>query len=201
MDHRIDKYIHITEQLGSCPSNIPVSKFSGLTIDNFIEYTVENYIQPGSQMHKGIIGCWMSHKNLIKKYLNNSSLDGWTLILEDDIIINPYFWIYIQGLEPIPDSDIIFFDTCYYPIDNQYIIDKTFKIYKIYTTSPIFIGTHCYAIKNSSLNKVYNILHGVTTYKDIDGYYFDNNDIIKYNYQSGFIKINDSFTSDRLTPL
>ena len=201
MDHRIDKYIHIIEQLGSCPPNIPVSKFSGLIIDNFVDYNIANYIQPGSQMHKGVIGCWMSHKNLIKKYSDSTHTDGWTLILEDDIIINPYFWIYLHGLEPLQDADIIFFDTCHHPIDNQYIIDQNLKIYNIYTSFPIFVGTHCYAIKNSSLNKVYNILDGVVTYKDIDGYYFDNNHIIKYNYQSGLIKINHNFISDRLTPL
>lgn len=204
IDYRTDKYMHMLEQLGSCPLHIPTSKFSGLIINDFKDYQVHSYINYGSQMHKGIIGCWMSHKNLIKKYIDRYkefNNDEWTLILEDDIIINPYFWIYLQSVDPLPDADIIFFDSCKIEIPDQHIIDKNLKIYSIYTSFPAFIGTHCYAIRNSSLNKVYNILDGVTIIKDIDGYYFDNNEIIKYNYQSELIRINYNFQSDRLTAL
>lgn len=204
IDYRTDKYLHMLEQLGSCPTTIPISKFSGLIINNFLEYKIHSYINVGSQMHKGIMGCWMSHKNLIKQRIDRGTEtinNGWTLILEDDIIINPYFWIYLQSLDPIPDADIIFFDSCNIQIEDQYIINKQLNIYNIYTSFPIFVGTHCYAIKNSSLNKVYNILNGVEIFKDIDGYYFGNENIIKYNYQSGLISINYKFQSDRLTSL
>lgn len=193
------------EQLGSCPTSIPVTKFNGLIIDDFNNYNIHSYIHRGSQMHKGIIGCWMSHKNLIKQRIESldSFLDSeWTLILEDDVIINPYFWIYLQNIQPITGTDIIFFNTYKgQNIEDQYIVDKNLQIYTIYGSFPNFVGTHCYAIRHSSLNKVYNILDGVTIYKDIDGYYFDNINIIKYNYQNEFIKINYNFQSDRLTQL
>jgi GR25 family glycosyltransferase involved in LPS biosynthesis len=201
MDHRIDKKVNMLIQLNKCPLYIPIFRFSGLNIDNYTDYPVHNYIQTGSQMHKGVIGCWFAHKNLIKNFLDDYNNEGWTLILEDDVIIDPSFWPYLESLCPIDDSDMIFFDTCNVLIDEKFIIDKTLNIYNIYTSFPVFVGTHCYAIRNSSLNKVYNILDGVTTFKDIDGYYFGNNEIIKYNYQSGLIKINYKFQSDRLTPL
>lgn len=204
LDHRTDKLLHISEQLASCPINIPISRISGLIVQNFAEYKVHDYINVGSQIHKGIIGCWMSHKRLIKQELDknlNYDDDGWTLVFEDDVVINPWFWMYLEALCPIADTDMIFFDTCKVDIENKYVINEEFNIQEIYTSFPVFVGTHCYAIKNSSLNKVYNILDGVTIFKDIDGYYFGNNDIKKYNYQSKLIKINYKFQSDRLTAL
>ena len=203
LNHRTDKFLHISEQLASCPTNIPISRISGLMVENFAEYKVHDYINVGSQIHKGIIGCWMAHKQLIKqeidKNLNYDNDDGWTLVFEDDVVINPWFWTYLEMLSPIVDTDMIFFDSCMVDIEDKYVINEEFNIQEIYTSFPVFVGTHCYAIKNSSLNKVYNILDGVTIFKDIDGYYFGNNDIKKYNYQSKLIKINYKFHSDRLT--
>lgn len=201
MDHRIDKNEFIINQLQSCPSNIQISRFSGLNIQNFFTYNVHNYIMPGSQMHKGIMGCWMSHKNCIKNYIEQLNNGEWVLILEDDIFIDSNFWGTIIIFDPPQDSDMIFFDSIKDSIDAQYIVDSECNVSKIYTSWPFFAGTHCYAIKNSSLNKIYNILDGVTIFKDIDGFLFDNNNIIKYNYDTGLIKINYNFQSDRLTPL
>ena len=205
MDHRQDKDNHMINQLASCPNNIKLSRFSGLNITDYLQYDVHNYINPGSQMHKGIIGCWMSHKSVIKKYIdsyNNFSNEEWTLILEDDIIIDPSFWAYLEPLKPPEDADMIFFDSGRNDLlKDEYLIDSNFKLYKIYSSFPDFVGTHCYAIRNSCLNKLYNILDGVVKYKDIDGYYFFHKNLVTYNYQSGLIKINYKFQSDRLTPL
>lgn len=201
MDHRTDKNTFILNQLSSCPPYIKIQRFSGVRVPDFLSYKVHSYIHVGSPTHMGIIGCWMAHKNVIKYFADNQYLledDEWVLILEDDIYINSYFWSYLSRIQPIQNADIIFFDTIKNPIDPKYIIDHELKISHIYTTWPIFVGTHCYAISKKSLNKVYNILDNVTIYKDIDGYIFGNHDIIKYNYQSGFIYLNGSLISDRL---
>jgi len=201
MDHRLDKRNFINDQLISCPSFIPIYRFIGLNIADYAIYSVHNYINPGSQMHKGIIGCWMSHKNAIQNLLTNDIIDVWYLVLEDDIFIDPNFWNHLLNFEPPDDADMIFFDSSKQQPSSEYIIDTECSLSKIYTSWPIFAGTHCYTIKSSSLNKVYNILDGVTTFKDIDGYLFDNSNIIKYNYNTELIRINYNFQSDRLTPL
>lgn len=204
MDYRLDKNEFILEQLASCPSYIKVKKFSGIIASDFLSYNMHSYVNIGSPTHKGIIGCWMAHKNVIKYFADNQYLledDEWLLILEDDIFIDTNFWNYISNIQPIHDADMIFFDTIKSPIDPKYIIDHELQISHIYTTWPIFVGTHCYAINKKSLNKVYNILDGVTIYKDIDGYIFGNNNIIKYNYQSGLITLNSKLFSDRLHAL
>lgn len=200
MDHRTDKNAFILKQLSSCPPYIKIQKFSGIRVPNFLEYSVHSYIHVGSPTHMGVIGCWMAHQSVINSFMNDPSIpeDEWILILEDDIFINHKFWHYLSIIQPIKDTDIIFFDTIKKPIDPQYIINHELKISHIYTTWPFFVGTHCYAISKKSLNKVYNILSNVTVYKDIDGYIFGNSDIIKYNYQSGLISLNGKLTSDRL---
>jgi GR25 family glycosyltransferase involved in LPS biosynthesis len=88
MDHRIDKKVNMLIQLNKCPLYIPIFRFSGLNIDDYIQYPVHDYIKHGSQMHKGVIGCWLAHKNLIKNFLDDYNNEGWTLILEDDVIID-----------------------------------------------------------------------------------------------------------------
>lgn len=205
MDHRHDKNNHMLEQLFFCPKEIPINRFSGLSIESFLNYDVHDYIKAGSQFHKGVIGCWMSHKQIIKQHIEkyeNLLADEWTLILEDDVIISPEFWTYVQSLNPPDNADMVFFNSGNDELlQDKYLIDEKTRLYKIYSSFPDFVGTHCYAIRNSILTKLYSILDGVTRYKDIDGYYFYHKNLITYNYQTKLIRINHNFKSDRLNPI
>jgi GR25 family glycosyltransferase involved in LPS biosynthesis len=198
MDHRVDKNDAITKELKTCPE-IPITRFSGHYATNFCDYQVENYITHGSHRHRGVIGCWIAHQKLLESYKDNIN-DDWLLVFEDDAKIFSAFWIFSSIIQPPEDTEILFFDTykSKNPIDPKHIIDNNYKIYNIYGSWPNFVGTHCYAIKYSAINKVYNILNSVKVYKDIDGYIFNNPNIIKYNCQSQLIKTNNNLSSDRL---
>lgn len=200
LDHRTDKQIHINNQLINCPYNI--HRIPGIICDNFMDYAVHNYIVFGSQGHKGIIGCWLAHKQSLEYLLKLESNSEYSLILEDDVVIDRGFWSYIQGLNPPQNSDLVFFDAGRNNhLDKNRCLDHDLNLYLTYSSYPIFSGTYCYCVKNSSIPKIVNILNNVKIYKDIDGFYFYHSGIISYNYQSGLIRFNGKLKSDRLTSI
>ena len=197
LDHRTDKNHHINNQLINCPYNI--HRIPGVVCENFMDYAVHNYIVVGSQGHKGVIGCWLAHQKTLEHLLNVASDSEYSLILEDDVIIRPNFWLYLDILNFPPDADLIFFDSGKdHSLDKNRCLDHNLNLYITYTSHPVFVGTHCYCIKNSSISKILNILYNTKIYKDIDGFYFNHSNIISYNYQNGLVKINHNLRSDRL---
>jgi len=210
LDFRVDKLNHILMQLKDI--NIPYFKTSGIISDDyeqykFREYTVKHLSLEGNKKkYKGILGCFLAHKKAVSNLINfaaeNLDLesDNYSLILEDDVIIDSDFWNFVFELPDLKDADMIFFDSgrekelTNFPM---YCSDPV--CYKnFYKSNPKFIGAHCYAIKNKKLQKILQYLEDVKEYKDPDGYYFDNKQFTVYCFQTGKVKINRKLSSDRL---
>ena len=199
MDHRIDKYAHLMESLRYCPIN--GFKTSGVIAHNFKDYPALDYVTKNQQKYQGVIGCFLAHTNALENLLSaQNNPNEYSMVLEDDIIIDPMFWVFLEELPDIKDADIIFFDSG----DNRHL--KDFPKYctnpvcyrKFHKSWPQFVGTHCYAIRNSNLPKIIAFLKETKAYKDLDGHYFGHRDFTNYCFQTGLTRINHRFRSDRL---
>lgn len=199
MEHRIDKYAHLMESLQHCP--YPTFKTSGVIAEDYLKYNVPPHVSKNQQKYQGVIGCFLAHINALEALLSAKNKDSeYSMIIEDDIIIDPKFWPFIDSLPDIKDADIIFFDSG----DNRHL--KEFPKYcedpvcyrKFHKSWPHFVGTHCYVIRNSNLNTVISFLKNRNTYKDIDGVYFGYKQFTNYCFQTGLTRINHQLQSDRL---
>jgi len=199
MEHRVDKYQHLIESLKYCP--LPIFHTPGVIAHDFEKYPAFDYVTKNRQKYQGVIGCFLAHKNALKNLLSaQNNPNEYSMVLEDDIIIDMPFWPFVQELPDIKDADIIFFDSG----DNRHLTE--FPKYctdpvcyrRFYKSWPQFVGTHCYAIRNSNLPKIIDFLENTTKYKDLDGHYFGHRAFTNYCFQTGLTRINHGFRSDRL---
>ncbi len=112
----------------------------------------------------GEIGCYMSHMNLLKK-IANSEYDGWTIIFEDDLILNETFKDelnkILKNVEHNNEIDIVYLGSL-----NQESCDK--GIYKenlCYIDNPW--GTHAYMVNKRSSQKIYDLIQYIDREIDI----------------------------------
>ncbi len=169
----IERSNNVDEQkskLGNIPLNIfDAIDGSKLDLDKLKnDEGVNKWIIEDTPKRKGQIGCYLSHRAVIKNILNDNYND-YTLILEDDFVIEcenleEEINKIINKLEKIGknDYDIIFLGLLlehnkYKIIDNIYIPTKNLPVW----------GLQGYLIKNSSANKIYNMIKNITT--SIDG--------------------------------
>ena len=199
MPHRIDKYQHLMKSLEHCP--YPTFHTPGIIAHDFEKYPAFDYVTKNKQKYQGVIGCFLAHISALENLLSaQTNFNNYSMIIEDDIIIKPQFWSFVDSLPDIKDADIIFFDSG----DNRHL--KEFPKYcenpvcyrKFHKSWPQFVGTHCYAIRNSNLSKIIKFLKNTTKYKDLDGQYFGHRFFTNYCFQTGLTRINHKFKSDRL---
>ena len=89
-----DRLSYITSQLNDI--SIPSERFSAVDGSKLNkEQLIENGILHTDKMMIGAVGCSLSHINLWKKI--NRSKDKYSLVLEDDIIIDPKFEEKVNG--------------------------------------------------------------------------------------------------------
>jgi len=111
----------------------------------------------------GQIGCYLSHLNIYKK-IKNDNKSGYTVIFEDDFLINtPDFKNEIKKSINILKNKNIDFDFIFLGnlrnnhginiMDNLYYLDKNTNLY----------GTHGYLINNSKIDKIINNLSRIYT--------------------------------------
>lgn len=111
--------------------------------------------------HYSVIGCWLSHKNIIEKIQHQK--EEYAVIFEDDIILLPNFHEKMcKVMELVEQYEKKYGD---FDIANLYISDPTLKKMFKDTTVPEFMktpegywGTVCYIVKKSTVKKVLNIL-------------------------------------------
>jgi len=124
----------------------------------------------------GEIGCYMSHMNLLKK-ISESEYDGWTIIFEDDLVLESNFKEelnkILKNLENNDNFDIIYLGNNY-----QHDCDKgVFKDNLCYPNTPY--GTQAYMVNKRSAKKIYDLLKII-----------DNPIDVKYDYLMKENKIN-----------
>jgi GR25 family glycosyltransferase involved in LPS biosynthesis len=194
LDHRNDRLHNIEKQLFSCP--FPTFKSPGFLIENYADFDKSDYSK--EKEHKGIIGCFFSHKNAIKNLISkNLDQEEYSLILEDDVVIYPKFWNILKNIETYVDNaDIIFFDTAvknspygaFEIVNSNYPVAYNVDHFNFNINDKKILchyGTHCYAIQNKKLNKIYELLNSVKVYDDIDMFYLSHRNLIKFCLDTG----------------
>lgn len=174
LKHRIDKNKYMTDQM----DKLMVSKFQffdgiKITKDKLNNY---NFIKPEKFLNNLNInyvlnssGCKISHYQLINKLKDN---DKYTIILEDDVVLEFNFRDYIlTSLKQLIDNDIDF-DILYLGcnLDNKndahLISSNVLKIKNAKTTT-------AYIINNRNKNKILNAIDN--SFNEIDNCYSESN--------------------------
>lgn len=197
LDKRKEKYLHINSHIES--SKVRSFKTSGIICEDYLSYPIIEQIAKNHKRYKGTIGCFLAHKQAILNLIScvdKTHCNDYCLIIEDDIIIKPIFWDFVKALRIEQEHDIIFFDSGR-KLDLSKCIDSKQKIWEIYEDYPRFCGAFCYAIPNTKLQYVYDVLHNITIYQDVDRFLLANSDVKKLCCQSGFVKVNHKYGSDR----
>ncbi len=103
------------------------------------------------------VGCYASHRGLMKKIIDENKKNGYTLIFEDDFFIEPKNLkdeVYkILDKVPNKDFDILYLGTNSHNhgvkiVDNLYNYDKNTNLY----------GIHGYLINNKNMEKLYELI-------------------------------------------
>jgi len=140
-----------------------------LDIDNLKNNNIlanQNILSENYNHKMGEIGCYLSHLNIYKKIKENNK-KGYTIIFEDDFLINSDNFIneVKKGID-ILNSKNIDFDFLFLGnlndnhgeniADNLYYIDKNVNLF----------GTHGYIINNKNIDKIFDNLNKIV--KPID---------------------------------
>jgi GR25 family glycosyltransferase involved in LPS biosynthesis len=139
----------------------------------------------------GTVGCFLSHRELLRHIVTLNSPELGTLILEDDVKIRPDLFIKLASVErELPkDWDILFLDKGGLKKSETPISDNLVKIRKSLDGDTNW-GTHCYIVKNSSIKrKILPILEHMID--GIDRQYNVHADKINQYIAYGIIPLNE----------
>lgn len=132
--------------------------------NDLIESEKRGYRIKHHQMTRGSVGCYLSHMNAYKQFLDSGKEYG--LIFEDDVYLKKSDYIHSikTTLKEIPKNwDIVLLGcVCY-------VCHK----YKSYYDTKKFILLHSYLINRESAQKIYDILDGIKINKQIDSEFSD----------------------------
>lgn len=162
-----------------------------------------------------VLGCYQSHQKAIDSLLKISkkSIDGYCLIVEDDLYIHENFWLVIEQLTDYTDeADVLLFDSCnnlVAPCGSHDMVSDHYPItYKIHPQNimfyphghdkprMMFFGTHCVAIHNSKLKIIQDKLNRYNDIIDIDIFYMLHPEITTYAIQTNLIFQDRFFSTD-----
>ncbi len=170
--------INLFEAINGSQLDIPKLQKEGLVKKPWSTHRYNNAkTDEGKQkVLNGEIGCYMSHMNLLKK-ISESEYDGWTIIFEDDLVLDSNFKEELNKiLENLKDNENI--DIIYLGNLNQDNCEN--GIYKdnlCYPVNPY--GTQSYMVNKRSSKKIYDLIQFID--REID---------IKYRDLMGEKKIN-----------
>lgn len=161
--------------------DIPQLQKDGMIQSNWNthRYRSANTKKGKKHVMSGEIGCYMSHLNLLKD-IYESDFDGWTVIFEDDLLINKDFKTEINKILQNIDENI---DFIYIGSLNQDNCNRgVFKDNLCYIDNPW--GTHAYMVNKRSAKKIYKLIKFID--REIDIKY---RDLIHENKINGLIVI------------
>ena len=157
--HLIDKYHFFN---GVKINKSQINDFDFIKSEKFLNNLNINYVLNSA-------GCKISHYNLIKSLKDNNK---YTLILEDDAVLEKNFYFYIiHSIKYISDFDILYLGCNLNNKEDAYLVsDNILKVLKPKTTT-------AYLIKNSNKNNILKTIENSTN--EIDNCYSDS-DLNKY---------------------
>ena len=124
------------------------------------------YTKRHIENNQGKIGCWLSHKRLLRHLLTLGCLDSQVhLILEDDVCLDDlYRWKDIYPTIP-SDWDIVYAGIKE-PILTNPVCDQIYRAVSAYPSKKNF-GTHAYFVKHSSIPSLLKHLEFMTHEIDV----------------------------------
>lgn len=139
-------------------------------------YNSANTDEGKQKVINGEIGCYMSHMNLLKK-ISESEYDGWTIVFEDDLVLDLNFKEelnkILENLKEDENIDIIFLGS----LNQENCDNGVYKDNLCYPVNPY--GTQSYMVNKRSAKKIYDLIQFID--REID---------IKYRDLMGEKKIN-----------
>jgi GR25 family glycosyltransferase involved in LPS biosynthesis len=162
MDKSVDRLNDISEQAKK--AGLKLTRFPGVAVDDSV-MKVNNgeklqeegigyiiYVDPsGKFANKGKIGCFLSHRNLLKKISEDPSVKSEiSIILEDDAIIPENILQKLNDLHKVLPSD---WDMCFigkWQLDTVRVTDTLHKITNRFNPDKNW-GTWAYIVKNASI--------------------------------------------------
>ena len=134
-----------------------------------------------TKIMNGEIGCYMSHLNLLKK-ISESDYDGYTIIFEDDLLLDSNFKTelnkILKNLDENGTIDIIYLGS----LNQEKCTKGIYKDNLCYLDNPW--GTHAYMVNKRSAKKIYDLIQYID--REIDIKY---KDLIIENKISGLIVV------------
>ncbi len=132
---------------------------------NTNRYNNAKTIEGKKKVINGEIGCYMSHMNLLKK-IASSEYDGWTIIFEDDLVLNNNFKNELKNILENINNQNENIDMIYLGSLNQNHCNKgVYKDNLCYIDNPW--GTHAYMVNKRSAQKIYNLIQFIDREIDI----------------------------------
>ncbi len=116
-------------------------------------YNKEPDKEKKKKVRNGEIGCYMSHLHLLDE-ISKDNFDGWTVIFEDDLLLNSNFKSELQKIIDTinPDFDIIY-------LGNTHQHDCNKGVYKNNLCYPdVPYGTQAYMVNKRSSKKIHELL-------------------------------------------
>lgn len=155
--------IQLFEAVNGSKLNIDDLKKQGKVIYNWNTHRYNTAPNPEAKQKilNGEIGCYMSHMNLLKK-IYESEYDGWTIIFEDDLLLDKNFKEELNKILQNLNEDI---DIIYLGSLNQ--DDCKNGVYKDTLCYPVEPwGTQAYMVNKRSAKKIHELIQFID--KEID---------------------------------
>jgi GR25 family glycosyltransferase involved in LPS biosynthesis len=207
LDCRLDKKDFILEQLKN--SKAKIQRISGVIINqdeiqsiNFVKHLLKE--KTSTKELCGIVGVNIAHINALKSILSLNTKENFSLIIEDDVIIDNSFWFYLDSINPYSDTDIVLFDI----LKTQQVrnrnknnfIQSYYRFDDCFHRRGLYAGAFCYAVKNKKIKKIINILENKNLKKlgHYDQTLLGIKNIKKDICLCNMINVNFSFGSDRI---
>jgi len=180
-----DRIKNIEKQQGKINEKIEIFdavKGDQLDINELLESgIVDVKYKNASKQEKRVIGCYMSHLNLLNE-IKNKNESGYTIIFEDDFdIVNPNFLDDVKKIIDNMKNNKIDFDLILLGNLNdnkgEQIMDN---IYKIDQKEHLW-GTHGYLVNNSNIEKIIEKIKIVDNPIDIKYEILGKNNVLNIN--------------------
>ncbi len=146
---KINKKINIFDAVNGLKLDIDDLKNKNILSNNANLSTNENHA-------KRQIGCYLSHLNIYKK-IKNDNKDGYTIIFEDDFLVNSDNLLedVKKAIQTLNNKNINFDFLFLGNTNNNYGINIFDNLYNIDNNNVLY-GTYGYLINNKNIDKIIN---------------------------------------------
>lgn len=144
----------LLKHLDSIDFKSRVKFFNAITKDDVCRKKYKEYIDIITEERIGRLGCWLSHTNVWKKYINYK---GIVLVIEDDVRFKPNINSKLKGILKYLENTDINWDLCFLGRDEHY--DEEFSNIDLGSCDlemikKNFYQMHCYLVNCKNISKL-----------------------------------------------